>query len=65
MAQSRALITETEREYIAEKGSNSRKYEAVSRVRARIFDELPKDVAVLAEHHPKLLEELRKVTCNE
>jgi hypothetical protein len=65
MAQSRALITETEREQIAGEHSDQRKYEAVSRVRARISDELIADIKVLETHHPELLEELREVVCEE
>ena len=63
MAQSRALITETEREQIAGEHGDRRQYEAVSRVRARIDDELVIDVKVLEQHHPDLLEELRDVVC--
>jgi hypothetical protein len=65
MAQSRALITETEREHIAGEHGEQRKYEAVSRVRARIDTELTADVKVLETHHPELLEELREVVCEE
>jgi len=63
MAQSRALITETEREHIAGEHGDRRKYEAVSRVRARIDDDLTTDIEVLESHHPELLEELREVVC--
>ena len=63
MAQSRALITETEREHIAGEHSDKRKYEAVSRVRSRINDELTTDIDILETHHPDLLEELREVVC--
>jgi hypothetical protein len=63
MAQSRALITETEREYIAGQHGDQRKYEAVSRVRARINDELTMDKELLRNHHPELLDELQQVIC--
>ena len=63
VAQSRALITETEREHLAGEHGDRRKYEATSRIRSRIADELTEDVAVLEEHHPELLEELRDVVC--
>ena len=63
MAQSRALITETEREHLAGKHGDRRKYEATSRIRSRVSDELTEDITVLEEHHPDLLEELRKVVC--
>lgn len=62
MARTRALMTETEREQIAN-GEGERKYQAASRIRGRIQDELPTDVEVLKEHHPALFEELREVVC--
>lgn len=65
MARTRALLTETEREKIAGEGEDQRRYEAVSRVRRRVKDELTTDVEILAEHHPELLEELREVVCDE
>lgn len=63
MAKTRALLTETEREQIAGEHGRDRKYQATSRVRRRIEDELVKDVEVLKEHHPDLLEELRATVC--
>lgn len=65
MAETRALLTGTERDRIAERddAGKSKKYQAVTRVRNRIQDELPKDVAVLREHHPGLFEELRDAVC--
>lgn len=63
VAKSRALITETEREHLAGEHGDRRKYEATSRIRARITEELTEDVAVLEEHHPELLDELRDVVC--
>ena len=65
MAKTRALLTETEREQIAGEHGDSRKYQATSRVRGRIQEELENDVEVLKEHHPDLLEELREVVCEE
>jgi hypothetical protein len=65
MAKTRALLTETEREQIAGEHGDSRKYQATSRVRARIQEELTTDLDVLEEHHPELLAELRDVVCNE
>ncbi|EMA41945.1 hypothetical protein [Halococcus hamelinensis] len=64
MARTRALLTETEREQIAGEQSDKRKYEAVSRARRRVNEELTKDVALLEEHHPDLLAELREVVCD-
>jgi len=65
MAKSRAFLTETEREQIAGEHGDERKYQATARVRRRIKDELPRDVGVLEEHHPELLEELREVVCED
>jgi len=65
MAKTRALITETEREQIKGKHGDERRYQATSRVRRRIREEMVKDVAVLEEHHPELLNELRGEVCVE
>lgn len=60
----RALLTDGERRHISgESGERQRGYEAVSRVRARVRDELTDDVELLADHHPDLLKELRDVVC--
>lgn len=65
MGRSRALLTETDREYLSERDSNDNKRnQSVSRIRDRI-DELPRDIEVLAEHHPGLLQEIREVVCEE
>jgi len=64
MAKTRALLTETEREQITGEHGDSRRYQAVSRVRNRITDELTTDVEVLREHHPELFDELREVVCD-
>ena len=65
MAKTRALLTETEREQIAGEHGDSRRYQATSRVRRRIDEELIHDIEVLEEHHPDLLDELRDVVCKE
>jgi len=65
MAKTRALLTETEREQIAGEHGDSRKYQAVSRIRSRIEDELTTDVEVLREHHPKLYAELQDAVCSD
>jgi len=65
MATGRALTTKTEREYLRGEHGDQRKYEAKSRVRARIKEQLSEDVELLREHHPDLLEELRDVVCEE
>lgn len=66
MAKSRGLITYTERDRISGESDveDSKRYQAISRVRRRINEELTDEVELLAEHHPDLLEELREVVCN-
>lgn len=65
MAKSRALLTEKEREQIAGEHGRERRYQATSRVRRRLKEELSEDIEVLEKHHPELLEELREVVCEE
>ena len=67
MARTRALMTETERQRIAGKEDveDVKRYQAISRVRNRIQEELVTDVELLAEHHPDLLAELREVVCED
>jgi len=65
MAKTRALLTETEREQIAGDHGDDRRYQATSRVRRRIEDELAEDIEILKEHHPELLKELRGVVCED
>lgn len=67
MARSRGLITFTERERIAgdEDVEDAKKYQAVSRVRRRINEELAEEVELLEEHNPDLLDELREVVCDQ
>lgn len=67
MAKSRGLITDTERDRISGEADvdDSKRYQAVSRVRRRIREQLPGEVEMLKEHHPELLEELREVVCEE
>ena len=64
MAKTRAMLTETEREQIAGEHGRERRYQATSRIRRRIGDELTEDIEVLAEHNPELLEEIRDVVCD-
>lgn len=59
----RALMTKRERELIAGDDDDDLRYQAVSRVRRKISDELTTDVALLREHHPDLYEELQEVVC--
>jgi hypothetical protein len=65
MAKTRALLTETEREQIAGEHGDTRKYQAVSRIRSRIGEELTTDVLLLREHHPDLYNELREAVCEQ
>lgn len=64
MARTRALLTETDRELIKESEAKEKRYQAISRARGRINDELPTDVQILREHHPELFEELRQIVCD-
>jgi hypothetical protein len=61
----RALLTDRERELIErEEGSDDDlRYQAASRVRRKIEEELTTDVELLEEHHPQLYEELQEVVC--
>lgn len=63
----RALTTNRDRRQIAQVDgvSDSERYQAVSRVRRRLRENLSEDVALLEEHHPQLLEELREIVCEE
>ena len=67
MAKSRGLITDTEKERISGEADveDSKRYQAVSRVRRRIKEELPKEIELLEEHHPDLCDELRAVVCED
>ena len=65
MARTRALLTETERNHLRSEDADSQRYQAISRIRNRIADELTTDVDILREHHPELYEELRETVCNE
>lgn len=62
-----AIMTTTDREYISDPDGvdDNKRHQAISRVRQRINNELPHDIAILAEHHPRLLDELRDVVCTE
>ena len=50
---------------LVNEGEDQRRYEAVSRVRGRVNDELTTDIELLEEHHPELLDELREVVCED
>ena len=63
MPRRRAILTDTERELIESGKRSDRYYQAVSRVRRKISEELSEDVELLEEHHPELLAELQGVVC--
>lgn len=65
MAKSRALITSTERDQLRGEHGPDKKYQATSRVRSRIRDELPKDIELLQDANPDLLDEMREVVCDD
>jgi hypothetical protein len=65
MARTRALLTDRDRELLADEEAGKRRYQTVSEIRARIHEELSTDVQLLKEQHPELLEELREVVCKE
>lgn len=65
MATGRALTTETEREYLRGEHGDQRMYEARSRVKARINEQLAEDVELFEEDAPGLLDELREVVCED
>ncbi|WP_345782049.1 hypothetical protein [Natronococcus sp. A-GB1] len=67
MARRRAILTDRERELIASDDTEEKEYQyqAASRVRNKIHDELPTDIDILEENHPELLKELREVVCED
>lgn len=60
MAKTRALMTDTERERLAGLADvdDIKVYQAKSRVRRRIGEELPFDLEILRENHPDLFDEV-------
>lgn len=62
----RALLTDRERELLASDDEDEReyRYQAASRIRNKIEEELTDDIGILEKHHPELLEELREVVCD-
>ncbi|WP_436903763.1 hypothetical protein [Halovenus halobia] len=65
MATGRALLTETEREYLRGEHGDQRMYEAKSRIKRRIEEELSADVELLEREQPELLAALEEVVCDE
>ncbi|AAV47150.1 unknown [Haloarcula marismortui ATCC 43049] len=58
MGRRRALLTDTERELLEAEEKSDRYYQAVSRIRRKIDEELSEDLDILEKHHPELFEEL-------
>lgn len=65
MSRRRAMLTDRERELIADEEAENRRYVAASHIRTKIQDELPRDLELLREHHPTLYRELREVVCEK
>jgi hypothetical protein len=65
MARRRAMLTDTERELLNDEEKSDRYYQAVSRIRRKINEELTNDVQLLEEQHPELLSEMRDVVCED
>ena len=65
MATGRALTTETEREYLRGEHGDQRMYEARSRLKARMKQELAQDVDLFEEAAPELLDLLQSVVCDD
>jgi len=63
MTEGRGLLTETEREAIAGERSDSYRYKTRAYFRNRL-EEVEKDVEVLNEHAPELLEDLQATVCD-
>jgi hypothetical protein len=66
MGRRRALLTDRERELLASDDEEEQdyRYQAASRIRNKIEDELTEDIEILDEHHPELARELRDVVCD-
>ena len=63
MTRRRAILTDTERELLDSEDNSDRYYQAVSRVRRKINEELSEDLIIIEENNPELLEDLREVVC--
>mgnify|MGYP006279437003 FL=1 len=59
------MLTDTERELLDADEKSDRYYQAVSRIRRKINEELTEDIRLLDENHPELLGELREVVCKD
>lgn len=59
------MLTDTERELLNSEEKSDRYYQAVSRIRRKINEELTSDVQLLEKQHPELLSEMREVVCED
>ncbi|SDD51365.1 hypothetical protein [Natrinema hispanicum] len=59
------MLTDTERELLDADEKSDRYYQAVSRIRRKINEELTEDIQLLEQNHPELLAELRDVVCED
>lgn len=64
MATGRALATESEVEYLSGEHGDQRRYEAKSRIKARIREQLSQDIDDFETHAPDLNDVLRGVVCD-
>ena len=64
MARRRAILTDTERELLDTNENSDRYYQAVSRIRRKINQELTEDIQLLRKNNPELFEELQEVVCD-
>jgi cytochrome c-type biogenesis protein CcmH/NrfF len=64
MTEGRGLLTEHERGALAGDATDNYRYKTRTYVRRRL-EKLERDVEVLAQHEPELLEELRATVCEE
>lgn len=62
MSEGRGLLTEREREALAGDESDSYRYKTRTYLRRRL-EKVERDIEVLEEHDPGLLDELREVVC--
>lgn len=67
MSRRRGLLTDRERELMKDPDEDEMdyRYQAASRIRTKIEEELAEDVEILEEHHPELLRELQDVVCDD
>lgn len=66
MASDRGLLTDREREILTGEAdvSDNYRYRAVSRIRNKI-ERIERDIDILADTRPDLLEELREAVCED